>query len=242
MLAADRRARTRPHVSDAINWPAAQVPALGHHCFIALVGSATDPAPSPGDLLNWTNFVNFIQNNNQVAWHNFNVNPPPPSPPPGLLELPFLVVGAPLEGVLMALEVEAHLAQGAKVFLDAPWTLIDSLRRRSPFVTVNKKAPERGLLPLSPHALESLGEAFFAAGAQIECRLRVQLPANGHGHPYELGVRQLYEGIQVGRIGWQLLPPGGGRRPGRGREDEPRGREERRGLVRPRSRKEPARR
>ncbi len=215
-------------VSDGIDWPAAQVPGLGHYCFVALVGTGADPAPSPGDLLNWANFLAFIQNNNQVAWHNFNVNPPPPAPPPRFfLELPFLAVGAPLESLHMGLDVEAYLPQGSRIFLDAPWTLIDGLKLRSPFVTTNKKAPDRALLPLCPRGRESLGEAFFGAGAQIQCRLRVQLPSEGHKHPYELGVRQLYKGIVVGRVGWRLLPPGGEGKPGREREDEPSIRNER---------------
>jgi hypothetical protein len=216
-------------VSDAINWPAAQVPGLGHFCFIALVGSAADPAPNPGDLLNWSNFVAFIQNNNQVAWHNFNVTPPPPVPPPAFFhELPFLAVGAPLESVHMGLEVEAHLPAGAKFFLDAPWTLIDGLKLRSPFVVVDKKAPDRALLPLSARGRVLLGEVFFGAGAQIPCRLRVQLPAGADRHPYEVGVRQLFKGAVVGRVSWRLLPPVGKGKHGSEEADGGRSKEERR--------------
>ena len=57
-----------------------------------------DPAPSPGALLNWTNFNNFIRNNNNVTWRNFNVvdNDPSldPQAPKGFVALPFLVPGA----------------------------------------------------------------------------------------------------------------------------------------------------
>ncbi len=60
-------------VSNAIHWPAVDVPPTGHYCFITLVGTAADPVPAPADFLNWTNYENFIRNNNNVTWHNFNV-------------------------------------------------------------------------------------------------------------------------------------------------------------------------
>lgn len=217
-------------VSDAITWPAASVPGVGHFCFVALVGTTDDPAPTPGDLMVWSNFVAFIQNNNQVAWHNFNVTPAPPAPPGQMRELPFLVVGAPLESLRMGLEIEAYLPVGAKVHLDAPWTLIDNLKMRGPQVSVNTKARQRGLLPLPPRGRMSLGEVFLGAGAQLPCHLRIQLPAGAPPHPCQVGVRQTYQGKEVGRISWTLLPHA--QAPRRGREDESRSKEERRPVKR----------
>jgi hypothetical protein len=195
-------------VSDAILWPAASVPALGHYCFVALVGTAADPAPNPGDLLDWANYLEFVTNNNQVAWHNFNVTAPPPSAPPrSLIELPFLAVGAPREGVEMGLEIEAYLPEGAKVFLDAPWTLIDSLRLRSPFVKPHGRAGARALLPVSARGRQRLGSGFFPAGAKIPLKLRVEMPEGAHDRPFQLAARQYSRGIEVGRVGWTLLAP-----------------------------------
>lgn len=193
-------------VSNAINWPAAQVPGVGHYCFVALVGSANEPAPTPGNLMVWSNFLEFIANNNQVAWHNFNVTPPPPSAR-GFIELPFLAVGAPLEGVEMALELEAYLPEGAKAYLDAPWSLIDGLKLRSPFIAAHGTHKDRALLPLPPRGRLELGSTFFPAGAQIPLRLAVHLPTKARRHAFQLGARQLYKDVQVGRINWTLEAP-----------------------------------
>src|SRR4029450_9658906 len=86
-------------VAPGITWPSAAIPAPGHYCFVGLVGHPDDPAPSPGDLLNWTNFTNFIRNNNNITWRNFNVEDndpwPDPSVPRGFQALRFLAPGAP---------------------------------------------------------------------------------------------------------------------------------------------------
>jgi serine protease len=192
-------------VSNAIHWPAVAVPAVGHYCFVATVGTTSDPAPTPGALLDWSNFVTFIQNNNQVAWHNFNVDPAPPAPPGRARELPFLIVGAPLESLRMDITIEAQLPLGATLFLEAPRSLLDSLKQRGPHIIETKKALGRARVPLPPRGAVSLGEAFLGAGAQMPCRLRVQLPRDSGRYAGELSVHQTYQGTEVGRISWTLL-------------------------------------
>ena len=192
-------------VSNAITWPQASIPAPGHYCFIGLVGTTDEPAPSPGNLLNWNNFLNFIRFNNNAAWRNFNVVPPPPSgtQPPGYIELPFLVPGAPEEGLNMELEVIARLPEGARVLLEAPLSLLDALKLRSPYVKV-EVLRQVGCLPLTAHGDQVLGEAFFSANSKASCRLLIHLPTESRQHVYEVAVRQLFKGEAVGRVTWQL--------------------------------------
>ena len=53
-----------------------QIPAPGHYCFVATVGCNDQPAPNPA-LLNsfptFQDYENFISNNPNVTWRNFNV-------------------------------------------------------------------------------------------------------------------------------------------------------------------------
>src|SRR5262245_1989184 len=58
-------------VSPAIPW--ATVPAPGHYCFIGVVGNALDQAPDPATLFDWTTYQQFIRQNNNITWRNFNV-------------------------------------------------------------------------------------------------------------------------------------------------------------------------
>jgi len=58
-------------VSAAIPWTT--VPAPGHYCFIGVVGNALDPAPDPATLFDWTTYQQYIRQNNNITWRNFNV-------------------------------------------------------------------------------------------------------------------------------------------------------------------------
>jgi subtilase family protein len=198
-------------VSDALVWQSASIPATGHYCFVGLIGTPVDPAPGPADFLNWNNFVTFIRVNNNVTWRNFNVvNNVPPSKggggvPPGFVALPFLAPGPPDQARRMALEVIARLPEGAKVLLEAPLYLLDALHLRPPHRKTGKSG--MGQIPLKAHGKHPLGEALFPAESKARLRLLVQIPEGLREHPYEIAVRQLYLGEEVGRVTWRLAPP-----------------------------------
>jgi serine protease len=198
-------------VSDALTWQSASIPATGHYCFVGLLGTPDDPAPGPADFLNWNNFVTFIRTNNNVTWRNFNVvNNLPPSKstgglPPGFVGLPFLAPGAPDQARRMALEVVARLPEGAKVMLEAPLYLLDALHLRPPHRNTEKKG--MGRIRLKAHGRHALGEALFPAKSKAGLRLLVHIPERLRNHPYEIAVRQLYRGEEIGRVTWRLAPP-----------------------------------
>jgi serine protease len=195
-------------VSNAIVWPAAAIPATGHYCFVGLIGTPADPAPGLAALSDWSNFTSFIRNNNNVTWRNFNVvNNVPPSggTPPGFVELPFLAPGAPDEARPFVLEVIARLPQGARLLLEAPMYLLDGLEEWSPVMEIDAKR-NRGRLPLNPHGRCALRETLFPAESQSQLRLLADIPEELRRNAYDVAVRQLWQGEEVGRVTWRLSP------------------------------------
>jgi hypothetical protein len=212
-------------VANGIMWPQTQIPGPGHYCFVGLVGTAGDPAPLLADLTDWTNFQRFIRENDNVTWLNFNVVnnvPPVGSPaPPGFIALPFLAVGAPRVGAIMGLEVVARLPKGARLMLVAPDHLLDGLRFPRALRVRGRKKEERHVsrVALNPHGCFDLGRAFFPADVRHKLELQVAIPEEFRKNGYEVAVRQLYEGAEVGRVTWLVGPERKrvGRRRGRGR-------------------------
>jgi len=207
-------------VLDAITWSAAAIPATGHYCFVGLIGNAEDPPPEPADFLNWDNYRRFIRENNNVTWRNFNVVDNSPDPDPGnpdagdpdagdpsdYVSLPFLAPGAPDMARQMRLEVVAKLPKGAHAFLEVPLYLIDAMQERSPFLKIDEKR-RVAWLPVNPHGRKTLGETLFPAKSRAQLRLLVHIPEEFRENEYELFVRQLFEGEEVGRVTWRLAPP-----------------------------------
>lgn len=221
-------------VSDAITWGAADIPATGHYCFVGLVGTADDPAPTPVDFLDWTNFQNFIRNNNNVTWRNFNVVdnvPPAGANPPGFVPLPLLIAGAPDVARPFALEVVAKLPRGARLLVEAPQWFLDRLdlrrhldlrfrerfdlaargQRRSKGDEWDERGEpgERGerddaIVKLPATGRNELGKILLPAKAAIPIRLHVHIPEEHRQRDYQVALRQLFEGEEVGRVTWQL--------------------------------------
>ena len=117
-------------VSEPIVWHGAGVdPGPGHYCFIAIAESALDPLPTPTSLGDYDAFVQFVRDNNNVAWRNFNIVNTLSSfaPPAGLGEfnglgaaMEFKAAGALDRNRTMRLEIVGGLPAGSQLWLGVP--------------------------------------------------------------------------------------------------------------------------
>lgn len=199
-------------VSGPVTWGQTDIPAPGHYCFVALIGSAADPPPNPGDFLDWNKFTRFIRENNNVTWRNFNVenNDPDvndPSVPKGFKALAFLAPGAPDKGRFMAIEVITRLPQGAKALLEMPVVFHELLNERHQLgeVDVDKK---RGVafVPINPQGQTRFGDVLFPARSRTALRVLCQIPTKQRKGAYQVVARQLWKREEVGRVTWRLQP------------------------------------
>jgi serine protease len=196
-------------VSPGITWQQADIPAPGHYCFVGIVDHPGDLAPSPGQLLDWTNFTNFIKNNNNVTWRNFNVidNDPAvdPTTPRGFVQLPFLAPGAFDKARPMQLELIARLPHQAKMLWEMPLAFLDLVKERFPNAEIDEK---RGVarVPVRPTGKFALPPVPFPAKSRSRMRLLVAIPKELRGEQYQVAVRQVWEKQEVGRVTWLLVP------------------------------------
>jgi serine protease len=194
-------------VSGAIIWPSAEIPSTGHYCFVGLIGNGADPAPIPADFVDWNNYQNFIRNDNNVTWRNFNVIdnvPDPGADPSGYVAMAFLAPGAPDKARRMRLEVVARLPKDSRALLEMPLAMYDAMQERVP--AKFDKRRHVALVPVNPHGLRSLGDMLFTAKSRARLRLLVQIPKEYRSMAYEVFVRQMYEDQEVGRVTWRLAP------------------------------------
>jgi hypothetical protein len=208
-------------VSDTIVWPEADIPAPGHYCFVAVAGNAADPKPDPTTFTTWDNYVTYVENNNNVAWRNFDVIQGPPSaqPPRGFYVRDFLVPGAFDTSRRFELEAIGRLPEGSRVFVDVPTWLADALRPH-PVEVKHDVRRETARIPLHPSGIQKLGSAILHAKSKATCQVLIQVPEKLRTSHYDFAIRQLYKGKEVGRLTWRIAAQDkeGQRRPQRGKK------------------------
>ena len=204
-------------VSPALVWPAGQIPAAGHYCFVGVVDHPVDPAPPLPSLLSFDNFQAVVRNNNGVTWRNFNVvnispgaGPAPlrrnGAPMPGATPLPFILPGAPDRARRMDIEIEHSLPYDANLVLEGPLALPSILGAPAHWVGIEAR---RGtsLIRIPPRRLTCFPNVRLTRGARHECRLWVRIADARRHQRFQVSVRHKYEGQEVGRVTWLLHGP-----------------------------------
>ena len=205
--------------SIGIPWPADQIPGPGHYCFVATGGCNYQPAPNPADLSNFATFQdyeNFIANTFNVTWRNFNVVAAPMHqhrPPWGhLVALPFYLTGAWMEEVNFEFETLTHLPEGSTfAFQTADW-IVRALAPAAKDVTIHRDlktdlaSTRRARVPLPASKAHVLGAINLPKRTAARSHLLAHIPPGKHDRPYDVAIRQLYRGREVGRVTWRLIP------------------------------------
>lgn len=189
--------------ADALTWPAAQIPATGHYCFVGLLDHPQDPAPPLADFQDFNNFRAFIRNNNNVTWRNFNVVDLDPSVPEPQV-LPFVVAGWPNQRLEMAVEMALKLPAGAEVLLEAPIRYLREMQLGLELVNIDHRR-QRATARLPASGRVRLGAGGIPAKARYQMQLHVTLPKGDARELGQIFVRQLYKGEEeVGRVTWRF--------------------------------------
>jgi serine protease len=87
-----------------------------------------------------------------------------------------------------------------------PTYLLEILGLRSPAVKLYRRGVAR--LPVNPHGITPVGEALLSGNSIAKLRLLIRIPEESRERESEIWVSQFYEGAEVGRVTWRLVPRG----------------------------------
>jgi hypothetical protein len=199
-----------------ITWAQGGIPVPGHYCFIATVGNAGDPEPTPGAFANLDAYVAYIEANNNITWRNFNVVAFAAKHRQGrfreFIALPFLITGAWDRPHVFELEAMADLPTGGRLILEVPAWLGRGLEQGATKFEEHEDAdadPDdrpRLRVTLESRGATPLGTIELKADARAASHLLVRVPGEDRHSSFEVAIRQLYQGREVGRITWRLVP------------------------------------
>lgn len=201
-----------------IAWPSTAIPGPGHYCFVATVGNADEPAPTPTTFNSFNDFENYIYAHNNITWRNFNVVGNSPhhrgNPFGEFVGLPFLISGAWDEARVFELETIAGLPQGSRLALQVPHWIGRALRAANADAQEHEdpdtdpKERRRLRLFLPPHGSHPLGQIELPRATAAASHLLVYIPSDRRDRPHEVAIRQLRDKREVGRVTWRLVPFG----------------------------------
>jgi serine protease len=183
-------------VTDAIPWNA--VPATGHYCFVAVVDHPLDPAPPP-PTGSWTQYFDFIRNNNNVTWRNFNVvdlvaNAPTPAP--------FMIRGAPDSRRTFDLEILQEPAGKVEIDFEVPLELSRGLVAAPMPKPVIDKERQVAVFRLPRKRTLKVPGVVLQARAAFPCRFVIRGAAPDTGRLPTVAIRQVFKNVEVGRVTW----------------------------------------
>lgn len=195
-------------VTPELVWPKTQLPVTGDHaCFVAVLDQAADPAPPiplAGPAFDWNAFVNLVRAQNNVTWRNFNVVDVAPDPMADPAVFDFLIAGSPDAARVFDFEILQQLPHGVKVEWDVPQALLAVFPKAAFAAQAIDDKSVRARLTLPFVQRIPLCGVRLGAAARHRCRLIVRgSPGLAHGL-HRVAIRQLFDGIEVGRVTWGL--------------------------------------
>lgn len=186
-------------VLPVITWPASEVPPTGRDAFVVTLHAERDPAPLSPRLLPWRRFEDYLRRGNSVASRNHHLVAVPQSPSEVALDLS--LGGAPDRVRAFDLEFAAWLPKNSSLQLEvdaAKWCAVASR------VAIPRVSPVTTLLPLHFRGSTVFPSLTLPAAGQIPARILVKVPSAASLSKARVSVRQRFNGVEVGRVTWQL--------------------------------------
>lgn len=183
-----------------ITWKAPNLPPSGHYCFVARVHHPLDPEP---DLVaTWDEFVDYVRNNNNVTWRNFQVVELPVGGAPTPKQL--IVPGAFDRKRVFDLQILQQRPRDVRVVWELPLTLFEQFPKESfAGVSVDTKR-RRARVQLRPQARLVLRNVALNKSARHRCRLLFTGMPSLSDALCTVAIGQLYGRTEVGRVTWRL--------------------------------------
>lgn len=179
-----------------LKWLKGDLPPVGHYCFIALIGSADEPAPDPSSLHNWDEYYRFIRASNNATWKNFDVTPQLPG---SYMTSDFQIQGWPRKKLSSDLLFDITALPG-----DYGVSLRILRRITEGAVLEHMELSEESELyrrySLEPGKNSALMNMNLKASDTTIATLEISIPETaGDGH-YRISIAQVVDGLEMGRV------------------------------------------
>jgi hypothetical protein len=193
-------------VAGPITWDSQDMPPAGHYCLAAALDCAQDPAPSGIEAIaHWDEFVQLVQNSNKVTWRNIDITTATLN---RWISPRFLIVGAADMGRQFDFVIEQRLPGETHLALQVPAHFAGLLHARADCaVGIETRDEDDAVMVLPAQPAIRLGHVLMPRAARFPARFLISAPEGVHGNGHEITIRQLYHGIEIGRLTYRFNNP-----------------------------------
>ncbi|HEX2113617.1 MAG TPA: S8 family serine peptidase [Alphaproteobacteria bacterium] len=184
-------------VAGPVDWPAAQIPPIGHYCLVAMADCPRDPAPDLGAAI--ANFESLVRDANNITWRNINVVS---SVSPRWLSDAFFIAGMYREARRFDFEIVHDLPAGTLVSLEMPIELAEQMRNANHMDIAVDESAGLARVAFRAEAAILLRDVGLPANARYAARFLVI--SEGVLADGQLAIRQLCDGLELGRMTWRF--------------------------------------
>jgi len=172
------------------------IPAQGHYCFVGVLRNAQDPAPDLAAVTTVDQFYDLIRLNNNVVWKNFDVDNVFAG---GYARVDFQIQGWNKASTISDLEIDLR---GLPVSVTTEFRLLKRLIQGATLEGMNPLATTKTYVKfqLVSGAVCAIRTMSLPASDSSEGILQVMLSGDIPDGVYDIAIRQLVNGAEMGRI------------------------------------------
>lgn len=177
------------------------IPERGHYCFVGLLRNAQDPSPDLASITDASSFHDIIRLNNNAVWKNFDVENLFAG---GYARIEFQIRGWPRRALKGDLEIDLA-ALPARV--SAEFRIVKRLIQGAKLEGMEKVGTTRlyAKLKLTGGATGAVQKMPLQPSDSTEGVLQLALSNDIRDGVYDVSMRQLVDGVEMGRITRRLV-------------------------------------
>ncbi len=171
-------------------------PAIGHYCFVGVIGTTTEDKPDLSRIRSLDDFRNLIRESNNVTWKNFDVEDIFAG---SLINFSFLIQGWRRTSLKSDLSLDlTDLPEGTEVELK----ILNRLTKQATFehIQVKRTSTKYHFLAVKPSRISRIKNMELKSSDIIQASLKIILPEDTPDGAFDLAVIQKIGGFEMGRI------------------------------------------
>ncbi|WP_303319157.1 M14 family zinc carboxypeptidase [Flavivirga abyssicola] len=172
------------------------IPDKGHYCFVAVIGTPTDPKPDINSITTIDDFYNLVRQNSNITWKNFDVDDMFAG---GMATMSFQIQGWSRLALNSDLDVDlSELPEGTEAELKILKRITENAVLEN--LSIKKVSKLYNYYLVTPSMVSKISGLKLNSSENVKAVLTITLPENIADGVYDVAFIQSFNGKEMGRV------------------------------------------